>query len=122
MPTIMEFRAEGLQELLAKTEGLAEAAEAAMRIAAGEIAGYLEGYAKEHHPWQRRSGDTQGTTQGTEKQLAPYIFEVILSAGMGYDLFLELCRAGKWAWLWPAIEANESRICEILATHLRSIR
>jgi len=71
-----------------------------------EIAAILEGYAKSSHPWTEDTGNTAKSIRGFISEVTPKIIRVTLSAGMEYDVFLELAREGKWAWLWPAIEAN----------------
>ena len=86
--------------------------------AAQEIAQLLEDYAREEHAWQDETGDTRASTRGEVIEAAEEI-AVRLSAGMPYDKFLELAHDGKWAWLWPAMIANEDRIMEILKRHLQ---
>jgi hypothetical protein len=76
------------------------------RIAMENISAILEGYAKTHHPWTPRTGATDASTVGTIDEVTERMIGVVLTAGMNYDVFLELAREGRWAWLWPAIEAN----------------
>jgi hypothetical protein len=71
-----------------------------------EIAAILEGYAKTHHEWHPDTGATDVSTRGFIAEVTPKMITAVLSAGMSYDVFLELARDGKWAWLWPAIEEN----------------
>jgi hypothetical protein len=75
-----------------------------------EIMAVLEGYAKTHHPWTPDTGATDVSTRGFIAAATPKIIIGILTAGMAYDVFLELAHDGKWSWLWPAIEANEDFI------------
>jgi hypothetical protein len=83
------------------------------RQTADEIAIYLESYAKSHHRWKPVTGATDVSTQGTWEELRGEVFRVVLSAGMDYDVFLELARGGRWAWLWPAIEENRDQIMQM---------
>lgn len=108
---------EGLAVVLNHLEAYAEGLEARALAAAGEIAAVLESYAKGHHAWKPRTGATDASTKGTVVAGGD-IVDIYLSAGMNYDVFLELAREGKWAWLWPAIEANKARILRILVKHL----
>lgn len=71
-----------------------------------EIAVILEDYAKTHHGWKPRTGATDVSTRGFISEVTPMMITAVLTAGMEYDVFLELARSGKWAWLWPAVEAN----------------
>ncbi len=110
-------RLEGLavvfDHLDAYVEGLRENA----LIAAGEIAAVLEAYAKREHPWTTRSGATAASILGTVIE-GQDVIDIYLSAGMDYDVFLELAHSGRWAWLWPAIEANKELIRTILVRRL----
>lgn len=80
------------------------------RQAMEEIAALLEGYAKTHHPWTPQTGHTDVSTRGFISEATPKVITAVLSAGVAYDIFLELARDGKWAWIWPAIEANRDMI------------
>ena len=71
-----------------------------------EIAAILEGYAKANHPWEPQTGATDTSTRGFIAEVTPKVITAVLTAGMEYNVFLELAREGKWAWLWPAVEAN----------------
>jgi hypothetical protein len=82
-----------------------------------EIAAILEGYSKSHHPWNPRTGATDTSTRGFIAEATPQVITAVLTAGMEYDIFLELSREGKWAWLWPAVEAN----MELIRQKLQSI-
>lgn len=84
-----------------------------------EIAAILEGYAKSNHSWQPQTGATDTSTRGFISEVTPKVIEVTLTAGMSYDVFLELARDGKWAWLWPAIEANLDKIKQKLESITR---
>lgn len=75
-----------------------------------EIAALLEGHAKSNHPWKPDTGATDVSTKGFIAEATPLVITAVLTAGMSYDVFLELARDGKWAWLWPAIEANMDEI------------
>lgn len=87
--------------------------------AAAEIAHTLEQYALNNHPWEIRSGETNETTRGRVVEFSAEVVRITLSAGMDYDVFLELARDGKWAWLWPAVMANVDTIKQILVKWLR---
>jgi hypothetical protein len=75
-----------------------------------EIAALLEGYAKANHPWMPDTGNTDTSTRGFIAEATPKVITAVLSAGMAYDVFLELARQGQWAWLWPAVEENFDEI------------
>ncbi len=109
---------EGAEGVVANLAAWGERMLRAASEAAAEIAAFLEGYAKSHHPWTPRTGATDVSTAGSWGRLAGDLFEVILSAGMDYDVFLELAHDGKWSWLWPAIEGNRDEIFAIWTARL----
>jgi hypothetical protein len=75
-----------------------------------EIADHLAEYAKSNHPWESETGATEGSVRGFVEEAGPGVITAVISAGGGYDAFLELARSGKWSWLWPAVEANKDYI------------
>lgn len=86
--------------------------------AGDEIGHMLANYAKTNHPWTPRTGHTdQSTVGGVYKETREYV-QVVLSAGMSYDVFLELAMSGRWSWLMPAVQANQRQIMSILERHL----
>ncbi len=87
------------------------------REAAEEIAEVLTEYAKAHHPWQSDTGATETTTQAIVEEVSGMI-EVMLTTQTDYSVFLELAREGRWAWLWPTMDANRQVIVEILRRRL----
>lgn len=88
-------------------------------VAAGDEIGHmLANYAKTHHPWTPRTGATDVSTQGGVYEQTREYVRVVLSAGMSYNVFLELARSGEWAWLYPTVQANQQNIMRILERHL----
>lgn len=90
-----------------------------------EIGHFLANYAKKNHQWGNPyskgyipTGATDLSTKGGLYESATDYVRGVLSAGMDYNVFLELAREGKWAWLWPAVEANQTTIMGILERHL----
>ena len=108
---------EGMAVVLNHLDVFADGLRDRAMSAAGEIATLLESYAKTHHKWMPKTGATDVSTTGTVID-GGEVIDIYLSAGMDYDVFLELARSGKWAWLYPAIDANRDRILRILTKHL----
>lgn len=81
--------------------------------AAGEIADLLESYAKANAPFRDRTANLRQSIDGTWAQIGRDVFRVVLSAGMEYAAFVELLHQGRYAYLWPAVMSNETRIMEI---------
>lgn len=93
------------------------AARAAYLAAAAEIAELLKAYALENHPWQNRTGDTEASIDAQIVDVTDLEIIIAVAAGMDYDVFLELAHGGNWAWLWPAVMANQDEILAIVAKH-----
>ena len=88
-----------------------------MIMAMTEVVNFCADYAQENHPWQNRSGMTTATTRGD--LVKANLKEIIgaVSAGMDYDVFLELSRDGRWSWLFKALIENQETILMIFAKH-----
>ncbi len=107
------------------TDGLEAAVEGLQRqaeSAAKEIAELIQEYAKQNHPWQNRTGQTQATTKAFIAESSEQLVLIALTTETDYSIFLELAKSGKWSWLWPAIEANTEQILRILQHHLQNAR
>ncbi len=111
----------GVDVVMRGLDAWAKGTRAAAVAAATEIAAMLETYAKGHHPWKPDTGQTDATTKGTVVDAQSDLIVIILSAGTEWSKFLELARAGKFAWLWPAVIENQERIRAILKKHLSEV-
>ena len=102
------------------------------RLACAEVARWLEAYAQTHHPWVLLTGATNVTTHGTWEEVADDLYEVVISAGMFYDVFLETgakqyetfigyggVMQTKWSWLWPTLISQRDAIMATFARHMR---
>ena len=116
--TLSTFEITGISEMAAQIGLMREQIEKAVERASIQIAGVLEAYAKGNHPWEVDTGNTNQSTIGTSVQIEPLIYEAILSAGMDYDVDLELAKNGRFAWLWPAILANQEQIQNIFSEEM----
>lgn len=98
-------------------------------VAAGdEIGHYLANYAKTNHLWGNPysegytpTGHTDQSTQGGVYEQTREFVRVVLSAGMDYDVWLELAMSQRWSWLRPAVYASERQIMQILERHLAGL-
>ena len=107
--------AQVLAALAAEMARLQANAELAMQ----EVMAALEGSAKSEHSYTDRTGNTTNSIQGTVAEASAELVRGILSAGMDYDVFLELARAGKWAFLWPTIERHHDDILAIIEVRMK---
>lgn len=100
---------------------LHELLEAKARLGCIEVAKMLQEYARAHHPWQSRTGETERTTIGAEvDQLSGDMVYAILSAGMPYDVYLETYYEGHWAWLHQAMVDKQAEIMVIIGEFLKA--
>lgn len=100
------------------TSGVQEA----LHAAAEEIAELVETYAKTHHLWKPITGQTDATTRGEIIEETGQHILIALYAETEWTKFLELARGGRFAWLWPAMDANRTVILEIVRTHLSGVQ
>ncbi len=107
----------GTKEVQAKLEATLAAMLVKLKGAAVEICDLLKSVGVQNHPWQNRTGDTEASIDSQVVEEAVDHLVLALSAGMPYDVFVELARDGQWAWLWPAIQANQGAIMDILVRH-----
>lgn len=96
----------------------------AVQMVAAYIATVMEAYAKEHAEWTDRTGNARQSLAGYTQddpppaynaeeatpyqvdQLAEDLVAVYLSHGMSYGRNLEFVSSGKYAIIWPTIEAH----------------
>lgn len=113
MPTsgvdIVQFR---LAEI---TRQIQQNAETAM----AEVMAALEGWAKSEHSYNDRTSNTTNSIKGEVAEATALIVRGVLSAGMDYDIWLELCHDGRWAFLWPTIEKHKDDILAIIEARMK---
>lgn len=134
----------GVSTVLQNLDAWADSMRARRKRAGEKIAILLAAYAQAHHGtrprparwidpghgrrvfrpagtgWGDVTGATQQSTKATISRDIVAFTEVALFAGMEYDVFLELARNGRWAWLWPALIDNKDKIVDILETELNT--
>jgi len=110
---------EGMEEVKRNLRRLADEMMERARQAADEIATLLESWAKTNAPFKDRTGNLRQSIAGSWAQVGRDILRVVLSAGMEYAVFVELLHQGRYAYLWPAVAANQERILHIWHTRLK---
>lgn len=110
----------GFEEVLARLEQWENEVRSAVYRVAESIATLVQEYAKTHHPWVSRTGNTEASTN-TFVSLKQEVVEIVLVSRADYARFLELARGGRWAWLWEAISANEEAIKSLLVAQLGEV-
>ncbi|MCW3059709.1 MAG: hypothetical protein JWQ02_1530 [Capsulimonas sp.] len=109
---------EGADQVLANLDKWIKERQALAELAMNEVMAALEGWAKSEHTYTDRTANTTNSIRGEVTEASATIVRGVLSAGMEYDVFLELARNGKWAFLWPTIIRHEKDILNIIANRL----
>ncbi len=110
----------GVEEVCQNLDRVTDGIYRAAVEAADEIAHLLADYAKGHHAWRPRTGATDASTKAGITEASRELVAIALSAGMDYDIYLEFARDGRWAWLWPAVEACRADIMRTFERRLRA--
>lgn len=88
------------------------------RQAVYELAQYfapiLETYAKENASWTDRTANARQSLYATATKMAEEAVILRLSHGVNYGVFLEVRWAGKYAIIWPALQAHLDTIKQAL--------
>jgi hypothetical protein len=109
---------EGLDTVFRNLDSFADRVLYAVYLVAQEHAADIEAYAKANRTWKDRTGDARKTLHGTARQDEIATF-LTIGHGMPYGKWLELANSGKYAILWPTIEAD---VPEFLRDVVEAIR
>ena len=77
-------------------------------------AAVFEAYAKENAPWTDRTANARQSLWTTVEALSQDTVALYLSHGVEYGVHLESRYAGRYAIIWPTIEAHLSQIGQML--------
>jgi hypothetical protein len=95
-----------LRVLVGKWE---EKAGTAMEI----VAANLEQYGKQHRPWTDRTGNARASITGSSAEIDNG-YETALAIGVNYGKYLETSFGGKYAIVWPTMNANRKKMLETI--------
>jgi hypothetical protein len=111
-------RTQGVDQVLAGFEGYIKQQTERCVVAMEQVTTALEGWAKAEHSYTDRTSNTTNSIRGFVAEATPQMVRGVLSAGMEYDVFLELARGGKWAFLLPVLERHKGDIEKIIVSAL----
>ena len=64
----------------------------------------IENWMKSNAPWTDRTGNARQSLYTEVNQVVSSMVELVLSHGVSYGVYLELCNAGRYAIIDPAID------------------
>jgi len=116
-PTPVQIQWDGLPQMDAKLLAYVGKAQEALTAIAKYWEPHLENYAKENAPWTDRTANARQALRsynGTDapagypssQQLAQDVVELFLSHGMEYGISLETKWQGRYAIIYPTLEAH----------------
>lgn len=114
----MSFRWKG-DSLLKNMAKLNDRGIAALTLYGDVAAKKLEASAKTNRPWEDRTGRARQSLKGYTAWVGNEKLKVILSHGVDYGVYLELCNEGKYSIIMPTINKEGPEIMEGLKQILK---
>lgn len=104
----------GADEMNRKIDALPDQYTQALVRIATYWAAVMETYAKQNASWTDRTGIARQSLHTIVEQLGKDTVNLYLSHGVDYGIFLEVRWAGRYAIIWPTIEAHLPKINTML--------
>lgn len=115
-----EFELTGVDEMVRRMREFERKATHAIHQVATYWKAVFESYAKDHAAWTDRTGNARQALFATvepkrvAQSLAQDTVTLYLSHGMEYGIYLETRWRGRYAIIWPTIQAHMSEINRML--------
>ncbi|MBL8162459.1 MAG: hypothetical protein JNJ61_10775 [Anaerolineae bacterium] len=74
----------------------------------------IETYAKQNAPWTDRTANARQSLHADVEVIAGQAVILYLSHGVSYGIYLEVAFAGRYAIIWPTIEAHLPQVAKML--------
>lgn len=104
----------GLMRLMDKSE-------AAIRMYSETAALKLQNYMRDNAPWTDRTGDARKRLTGTVYKVSNG-YQIILSHGVNYGIWLELAHEKRFAIIQPTIQVNSNEVMKGLDKLLERLK
>lgn len=104
----------GFDDMFQQMETYVKKVEFALVQVANYFKAVFEKYAKDNAPWQDQTANARQTLHGWVDELSHDTVELYLSHGVDYGKNLEVIGAGKYAIIWPTIQAHLKQIEDML--------
>ena len=109
----MDLEWHGVDEMLKALDDYERRVLKAVEEVAKYFAPVIEGYAKDEAPWTDRTGNARQSLF-TAVEVAEDVVNLYLSHHVEYGFWLEFAMAGKYAIIWPTLEAHFDEIMDAL--------
>lgn len=107
-------------DIVARNMGLyAQKVTWAITQIANYFAAVIEAYAKENAPWTDQTANARQSLYAFVETQARETVNLYLSHGMDYGIYLETRWAGRYAIIWPTIQAHLPQITRMLRETFR---
>jgi hypothetical protein len=104
----------GLNEMIRAIEDYEQKVLQAVQEVANYIQPVMESYAKQEAPWQDRTSNARQSLHSWVDPVAKDIVDIWLSHGVDYGVYLEQRWQGRWAIVYPTLEAHFEIILQML--------
>lgn len=104
----------GLDAMSRAMQAYGDAVTKAVKAVADYWVPIIESYAKQHAPWADQTANARQSLHAWATEMAEETVELYLSHGVLYGVWLEVRWAGKYAIIWPTLEAHIPQIHEML--------
>jgi len=104
----------GVPQMSANCLTYADRVRAAVRAVADYFAPVMERYAKQNAPWTDRTSNARQSLYTMVEELSQDAVVLYLSHGVNYGVFLEVRWNGRYATIWPTIQAHLDAITKML--------
>ena len=104
----------GVDEMCRRMDAYADQVLSAIEQVATYFEQALEGYAKQNAPWTDRTSNARQGLHSFSQALGRETVALYLAHGMDYGIYLETRFQGRYAIIWPTIEAHLDEIGRML--------
>lgn len=104
----------GVEAMQQRMEAYAGQVLEAIQAVADYFEPVLESHAKQNAPWTDRTSNARQTLNSYSEALGREIVALYLAHGMEYGKWLEIRWSGRYAIIWPTIEAHLAEIGAML--------
>ncbi len=104
----------GVEQMVARMQVYADKVQSAVLSVATYFQPVIEAYAKQNASWEDQTGNARQTLHSFVKELSKDTVELYLAHGVDYGIYLEVAHAGKYAIIYPTLQAHLQDIANML--------